>query len=157
MIKMAMTTQAPDGWALCNGAMLQVADYPELFEIIGTRFGGDGEATFALPKLEDNQPGEYLMRVKITPQEVAAFKPMVSQMVYFAGDGIPENWMACDGRLLKVAEYPLLARLMGNRWGGDGTTEVALPNFPQDGPIRMLICISGIDPSEGMGDDDDDY
>ena len=41
---------APQGWLLCDGQLLNARDYPELFAVIGTRFGGDNEQ-FALPQL----------------------------------------------------------------------------------------------------------
>lgn len=44
-------TFAPDGWAFCDGALLSVSDYQELFNLIGTTYGGDGSETFALPDL----------------------------------------------------------------------------------------------------------
>ncbi|MBD8608536.1 phage tail protein [Aeromicrobium sp. CFBP 8757] len=42
---------APDGWALCNGALLPIRQYTALYSIIGVQFGGDGKTTFALPDL----------------------------------------------------------------------------------------------------------
>ena len=44
-------TIAPTGWALCNGQLLQIAQNEALFSLLGFSFGGDGEATFALPDL----------------------------------------------------------------------------------------------------------
>jgi microcystin-dependent protein len=42
---------APEGWALCDGAILAIAQYDALFNLIGTTYGGDGQNTFALPNL----------------------------------------------------------------------------------------------------------
>lgn len=43
---------APEGWALCNGAVLSVNTYPALYSLIGNTYpGGDGITTFALPNL----------------------------------------------------------------------------------------------------------
>ena len=47
---------APVGWAFCNGQVLQIADYTALFNFIGTTYGGDGNATFALPDLRGRIP-----------------------------------------------------------------------------------------------------
>ncbi len=41
----------PTDWALCDGRLLPIQQYPALFSLLGTRFGGDGMKTFALPKL----------------------------------------------------------------------------------------------------------
>ena len=42
---------APAGWALCNGAIMSIADNEVLFTLIGTIYGGDGVQTFAVPDL----------------------------------------------------------------------------------------------------------
>lgn len=33
----------PDGWLLCKGQTLKVADYPDLYAVIGTTYGGNAE------------------------------------------------------------------------------------------------------------------
>jgi len=42
---------APQGWALCNGALMSISNYQALYSLIGTIYGGDGATTFALPDL----------------------------------------------------------------------------------------------------------
>lgn len=39
----------PAGWLPLDGAELAVADYPELFAVLGASYGGDGQDTFRLP------------------------------------------------------------------------------------------------------------
>ena len=46
----------PRGWAACNGALLGIAQNQALFALIGTTFGGDGRANFALPDLRSKSP-----------------------------------------------------------------------------------------------------
>ena len=55
---------APRGWALCNGQLLSIGQNSALFSLLGTMYGGDGVATFALPDLrgrvainQGDQPG----------------------------------------------------------------------------------------------------
>lgn len=47
---------APVGYAFCNGALLPIAQYDALFNLIGTTYGGDGQTTFALPDLRGRIP-----------------------------------------------------------------------------------------------------
>jgi len=47
---------APQGWAACEGQLLQISDNEVLFQLIGTTFGGDGTDTFALPDLRGKEP-----------------------------------------------------------------------------------------------------
>ena len=42
---------APVGWLPCDGRVLPISQYQALFTILGTNYGGDGQKTFALPKL----------------------------------------------------------------------------------------------------------
>jgi microcystin-dependent protein len=47
---------APVGWAFCNGQLLPISQNTALFSLVGTFYGGDGQATFALPHLRDRAP-----------------------------------------------------------------------------------------------------
>jgi microcystin-dependent protein len=44
------------GWALCDGSLLKIEEYPDLFQLIGNTFGGDGQTNFALPDLRGRVP-----------------------------------------------------------------------------------------------------
>lgn len=41
----------PRYWAFCKGQKLSISGNEALFSIIGTKYGGDGRTTFALPKI----------------------------------------------------------------------------------------------------------
>ena len=47
---------APNGWQVCNGSLLSIAEYEVLFTLIGTTYGGDGQSTFAVPDLRGRLP-----------------------------------------------------------------------------------------------------
>ena len=42
----------PQGWAICNGQLLPIEGNTALYSLLGTKHGGDGKTTFALPNLE---------------------------------------------------------------------------------------------------------
>lgn len=44
---------APAGWSIAAGQVLNIADRPALFAVIGNMYGGDGVDTFALPDFRD--------------------------------------------------------------------------------------------------------
>jgi microcystin-dependent protein len=49
----AMTTansSCPKGWSVMAGQTLPINQNQALFALLGTRFGGNGQTTFALPK-----------------------------------------------------------------------------------------------------------
>src|SRR5471030_2584967 len=47
---------APNGWALCNGQIMNIQQYQALFTLLGTVYGGNGSQTFGLPKLQSRLP-----------------------------------------------------------------------------------------------------
>lgn len=49
-----LSTVAPTGWLVCNGAEVSRTTYALLFSILGTTYGaGNGTTTFNLPNLQD--------------------------------------------------------------------------------------------------------
>lgn len=46
----------PSGWALCNGQLLSIQENENLFELIGTTYGGNGVTHFALPDMRGRAP-----------------------------------------------------------------------------------------------------
>jgi microcystin-dependent protein len=55
-IQMVAFPFAPVGFALCDGSLLQVSQYPALYSLIGVAYGGDGVQTFAIPDLRGRGP-----------------------------------------------------------------------------------------------------
>jgi microcystin-dependent protein len=49
-------TFAPRDWHLCDGTLLEIAQYEALFSVLGVAWGGDGQRTFALPDLQGRVP-----------------------------------------------------------------------------------------------------
>lgn len=48
-------TFCPRGWAETDGQLLPISQNTALFSLLGTKYGGDGRTTFALPKI--SSPG----------------------------------------------------------------------------------------------------
>ncbi|MEO9966384.1 MAG: tail fiber protein [Reichenbachiella sp.] len=53
----------------------------------------------------------------------------VAEIKLFAGNFIPEGWLACQGQILAMSQYPALASLLGSQYGGNGTTTFGLPDY----------------------------
>src|SRR3954468_21380181 len=47
---------APAGWMFCQGQILPISENENLFTLIGTTYGGDGEEAFGLPDLRGRVP-----------------------------------------------------------------------------------------------------
>lgn len=53
----------------------------------------------------------------------------VSEIRPFAGNFAPAGWALCDGSLLDISAYETLYTLIGTTYGGNGTTNFALPDL----------------------------
>lgn len=55
-IRIFAGSYAPEGWQFCAGQVLSIQEYPVLYALLGTIYGGDGTTTFALPDLRGRLP-----------------------------------------------------------------------------------------------------
>jgi hypothetical protein len=60
----------------------------------------------------------------------------------------PENYLPADGRLLPIEQWTAVFSLLGTNYGGNGTTNFALPDLRAAAPNNTiyLICVTGIFP-----------
>jgi microcystin-dependent protein len=54
---------------------------------------------------------------------------ILGYIILFAGNFAPRNWALCDGSKLLIAVHPLLYKVIGNAYGGDGVTTFVLPDL----------------------------
>jgi microcystin-dependent protein len=60
----------------------------------------------------------------------------------------PRGWAMCHGQMLPIGQNQALYSLLGPQYGGDGTTNFALPSIPgapaQGGAaLNYCICLQG--------------
>ena len=72
-------TTIPDGYLLCNGASLSRTEYPELFEVLGTKCGAVDSAHFTLPD---------------THHRFLEGTTSVSEVGQYIAAGLPNTWGA---------------------------------------------------------------
>ncbi len=56
-------------------------------------------------------------------------EPFIGQITMFGGNFAPINYAFCNGQLLPINQYQALFSLIGTTYGGNGTTNFALPNL----------------------------
>jgi microcystin-dependent protein len=56
-------------------------------------------------------------------------EPFLGQIILFGGNFAPQGWAFCDGSLLSISRYTALFSLLGTTYGGNGTTDFALPDL----------------------------
>jgi microcystin-dependent protein len=142
---------APSGWFECNGQSLKKADDPQLFQVIGTKFGGDG-STFGLPDLSSTPPplptsqSIYCISAFGTP---APPEPFLGEIRLFPYSFSPDGWSTCHGQLLPIEQATGLFSLIGDNFGGDGRVDFALPdlrNAAVPSGLQYFIALNGAYP-----------
>jgi len=66
----------------------------------------------------------------------------VGQISMFGGNFAPRNFMFCNGQLLSISQYQALFSLIGTTYGGNGTTNFALPNLQSRVPLHYAPSAS---------------
>lgn len=78
----------------------------------------------------------------------------VGQIISFGSNGwCPAGWLVADGSTLQISQYAVLNAIIGNTYGGNGTTTFALPNLRSVniGPARVTWCIANTGTFPGHG------
>ncbi len=138
------------GWSNCDGKTLPTADFTELYEAIGNKYGGDAN-NFALPNLQEHEKQLNGVKYQIALWEnMYAPEPIIGTVFLWISDTPPDGCPFCDGALLRIQEYQALYSLLGTKYGGNGTTNFNLPNLAEAekslNGARYVICIIGIYP-----------
>ena len=107
-------TIAPAEYLLCNGAVYDQADYPELYAAIGTRFNTGGEAgtEFRVPTVVADDPVKTAWIIRAGSQSAVLAAPLA------AGNDISAigtvawmhsqkpDWLICNGQTVSKTTYP---------------------------------------------------
>ncbi|MBW8748250.1 MAG: phage tail protein [Acidobacteria bacterium] len=171
-IRMFAGSFNPNGWALCNGQLLSIAQNSALFSLLGTYYGGDGISTFALPNLQgrvplhwgNSQGGNYVLgefsgspNVNILPSNLPAHSHTVAIPVCNAGADLSDP----TGAIEALPNDPSTGNTISSYTKAAGTG-VALPfasgstgqslpisTMPPYLAITFIIALQGIFPSRG--------
>lgn len=56
-------------------------------------------------------------------------QPFIAEIRLFGGNFAPRGWAFCQGQILSISQNTALFALIGTIYGGNGTTNFALPNL----------------------------
>jgi len=63
--------------------------------------------------------------------------PFVAEIRIFTGNFAPKGWALCNGQLLPISQNTALFSLLGTTYGGNGTSNFALPNLQGSAPMQQ--------------------
>lgn len=75
---------------------------------------------------------------------------LIGTIMLFPYNFTPSGWQKCDGTIFDVNQNQVLFSLIGFKFGGNGTTNFAVPNLQGAEPIPGLsyyIALQGVYPS----------
>ena len=134
--------EAAFGASACDGQLVPIINHQAMFSILGFSYGGDGQRDFALPGLRGLaavgggplQPRtatslSMTYMIAVAGGAGPAEYPLVGAIGLFAGMDPPAGWLVADGSLLPLREYIPLFQAIGTAFGGNGESDVQLPNL----------------------------
>jgi microcystin-dependent protein len=104
-----------------------------------------GGSSQAFSNYQPSLPVTYMICVAgIFPSQGGggAVHDILGEVMPFAGNFVPRDYLPADGRLLSIADNTALFSLIGTTYGGDGNTTFALPDLRG----RTIIGASTADP-----------
>lgn len=63
-------------------------------------------------------------------------EPYLGEIKMFGGNFAPSGWALCNGQLLPISQYAALFSILGTTYGGNGTSNFALPNYQGRVPMH---------------------
>jgi microcystin-dependent protein len=74
----------------------------------------------------------------------------IGEIRMFGFDFPPAGWARADGTLVPIQQNQSLFYLLGTKYGGDGTTNFALPNLKaiNQGAGHFCIAMQGMYPAQ---------
>jgi microcystin-dependent protein len=158
-IRMFGGTFAPFDWAFCNGQVLQISDYPPLFNLIGTTYGGDGQTTFALPNLQGRLPlhqgSPYTIgqtagseTITLTANQIPSHDHPFNAVGNAASTASPSGTLpaatSSDNIYLDAAPSTAMAQNSINSAGNGQAHDNMMPYLA----VSFIIALNGIYPSQ---------
>ena len=164
-IRMFAGDFAPAGWAICDGQEVGINDFEPLFQLIGTTYGGDGLATFAVPDLRGRLPMCFGQGKNLSPRKFAA-SGGVETVTLSAGE-IPNHthaaranskggnsdspaghFWAASSKTNQFAPAREVNGAFNEKAVDNGSQATAHNNMPPFLPINFIISLYGAFPSK---------
>jgi len=136
---------APVGWAFCNGQVMPIDQNDQLYNLIGTTYGGDGQTTFALPNLQSRVPVHVgpgfvqaqfggVEEVTLTVSQIPAHSHPLN------ADENPGTQLSPTNNILSQTQNPLMYRSITPTLAMDpSSVQLAGGNQPHDNMIPFLV------------------
>lgn len=124
----------------CDGSTVLIDDYPQLFDVIGTTYGGNGTTNFALPTFENHGDNRYYIVASeiIVEDNTSDWKPPTDDKKVFSPPGLAKkqrNIIVFNQPLLKFT-YGIDTSGLGegtaaDKWAVHPITHNSMEDYPE--------------------------
>jgi microcystin-dependent protein len=127
---------APRGWSTCGGQLMSISQNSTMFALLGVRFGGDGQTTFALPDLRGRVARGTGQGLNLSPVQIGdklgaeSVTILSSQMPPHVHSGAFTSTTTGTGSVTITAPFTGTAEVAGTF---QATTGAATSDVPQVG------------------------
>lgn len=136
----------PEGWVPADGRVYPVSQNTALFSLLGGRYGGDGETTFALPDLSQMAPSSlryYIALNGIFPprdeDSSYADNAVLGEVRLFPYAFTPRGWLAADGQSVSKSSYSALSEMVGTNYGEAEPGKFKLPDLSSFNGVHYAV------------------
>lgn len=147
-IRMFTGDFVPKGWAFCNGEILNINEFQSLFGVLGSKYGGDGKTTFALPDFRGRVPmsfnGDYPIG-KSGGSEKVTLNESEMPSHYHSIYKSPVNGFLNVSNGSGNTSDPNQAKSIATSAGLNGM-------FSTNNPTQTIDCVMGTIESKGTGE-----
>jgi microcystin-dependent protein len=77
------------------------------------------------------------LTVSFSGGTVSMSEPFLGELRCVGFNFAPIGWLQCNGQILSISQYSALFSLLGTTYGGNGTTNFALPNLQGRVPAHV--------------------
>lgn len=134
VIKLFAGITPPKGWKICDGSMLLISEYPELYRVIGNTYGGDGKTNFSIPDLRGRVAVGAGNGKNLTPRAVGQFYG--SETVVIDINHLPIKVSDSVNPLGSVSNYSVTP----------DPPKDPIDNIQPSAVLNYMICCEGLPP-----------
>lgn len=154
-----------EGTLPCDGSLYSISQYPALFSLIGTNFGGDGYSNFRVPDLRTAVPdqesadgrstrlGYFIVAEGLYPSREgpSGIQSLLGEIILTAYPYAAGSQTMCMGQQnMPVSQNNALYMVLGGRFGGTGSSYFGIPDLRGASPakgVNYSLYLTGIFPN----------
>ena len=135
----------PPGFLAANGQEVSRSAYSDLYQMIGTTYGGDGINSFKLPNLPklDNNINYAVSTDPTHRAENGTGYEYSAEIIPMLVSLPTTRWIPADGSALTINQNQVLFSLLGTRFGGDGRVNFKIPDLNSNQSALVYYVVNG--------------